>query len=488
MSSAQSLQLMAVLCITVLLLLLPAGAEMHSSYQHYGGFMGGTGGNDIETALSAAAAGHSEDSVGSNPRRSLVDTAKQNRTCILGKYECTVDLRYFASLNQRPATDIQKLLARSIADQCYSEDTAGAVTALGCPYNSGGIFHASLLRNFVYCPGSLLDQAITCLETSSETSCSSNTACTWTNRYLAVWSDYRQLNASTVMMNAIDAAMINLGWLKGPHDEDLTDNYDTNSGGIMPFKYCAARWTINQTFLMSLYNTYTDWQRAAFISGPAYQGPIALVGTAGQTLTGSCPAGQKLTSMAAACTNNVTTKAKCQALNANGIYCSWNLTTGVCTPYALPSLGDFLTSEYAADPWIADLYKISLACSGYSSTNATACAAGGSLFTYNTSQLGAFSVVVPSWYLPPEASSPPSPPPAAGTAPPAGLLGTPPAGAGGSGTPPRASPPPPKAGGPPPPADGSSSALRMGRLTALLQAVVAVLAVWLGGGVLIVAL
>ncbi|GLC50561.1 hypothetical protein PLESTB_000393400 [Pleodorina starrii] len=219
-------------------------------------------------------------------QRRLLGAVKQNSSCIYSSSTCAVDLRFFANLTAAPATDIQKLLARSIADQCYPEDTAN-VTEKGCPLQSDNIFHASLLRNYVYCPGSLLDQAIACLETTTNGSCSANAACMWTDRFFGVKGGGVGTNASVTMMSAVDSAISNsVGWLKGPHDTDLATNYYSDSV-VMPFKYCAARWTINETVLASLYNSFSGWQKAAFEDYNMRTSAAALLGTAGQAITGT---------------------------------------------------------------------------------------------------------------------------------------------------------------------------------------------------------
>ncbi|GLI62159.1 hypothetical protein VaNZ11_004733 [Volvox africanus] len=74
-----------------------------------------------------------EDSINLRSRqRFLVGTVKQNSSCILVDDTCTTDLRYFASLQGEPSTSIQKLIARSISDNCYPEDATN-VSARGCP-------------------------------------------------------------------------------------------------------------------------------------------------------------------------------------------------------------------------------------------------------------------------------------------------------------------------------------------------------------------
>ncbi|GLC50528.1 hypothetical protein PLESTB_000389900 [Pleodorina starrii] len=245
-------------------------------------------------------------------------------------------------------------MARSIADQCYPEDTAN-VTEKGCPLDSDRIFHASLLRNYVYCPGSLLDQAITCFETTTESSCSANAACVWTDRFFGVYGG-NAANASTRMMWAVDSAISgSIGWLKGPHDTDLANNAEIKSG-VMPFQYCAARWTINETALVSLYDNFSGWQKAVFTKIPA----AALLGTAGQAITGTCR-----------------------------------------------SIRDL----YSNDSWIGMLDNAANTC--LATMDAAACAAAGTTFTYDTATLESFSTLRISWYyIDPVASPrPPSPSP-----------------------------------------------------------------------------
>ncbi|GLC35464.1 hypothetical protein PLESTF_001376000 [Pleodorina starrii] len=216
-----------------------------------------------------------------------------------------------------------RLLARTIADQCYPEDTA-KVAAEGCPFNSYNIFHGSLLRNYVYCPGSLLDQAITCLETTTNSSCSANTACMWTDRFFAVRNSGSGTNASVTLMWAVDSAISNsVGWLKGPHDTDLV-YHSYSESGVMPLKYCAARWTINETVLASLYGSFSGWQKAAFPDYNMRTSAAALLGTAGQAITGTCAAGKQLTDWASVCTN-ATSEQTCPR-RRNSVYCQWDPT------------------------------------------------------------------------------------------------------------------------------------------------------------------
>lgn len=94
-----------------------------------------------------------------------------------------------------------------------------------------------LLKNWVFCNSSMFDQALACLEQTTNFSCGWNKACVWSNRYFGVTPS----NKSTIFMTALSRAINSLGWLKGPHDTDLYYNYNTASG-IMPFSYCAARY------------------------------------------------------------------------------------------------------------------------------------------------------------------------------------------------------------------------------------------------------
>ncbi|GLC43676.1 hypothetical protein PLESTM_001503000 [Pleodorina starrii] len=333
-----------------------------------------------------------------------------------------------------------RLLARSIADQCYPEDTSN-VTAKGCPLDSHSIFHASLLRNFVYCPGSLLDQAITCLETTAADSCSANAACVWTDRYLGVWGSGNGTNnpASMKMMWAVNSAISgSVGWLKGPHDTDLSDNR-YNDSVVMPFKYCAARWTINETALSSLYDSFGGWQKAAFSD---YHGmetsAAALLGTAGQAITGTCEGGKRLTDWASVCTN-ATSKQTCPD-RLNSVSCSWDSMFGVCKPFRLTASDSILDMYDDNDAWLGYMDYATTTMCPYNRT-ATACTAAGTTFTYDTPTLESFSTLRTSWhYIDPVA--PPSP---------------------------RSSPSPL-------PSPGSASALRLGWAAVLLQAVMFALA------------
>ncbi|GLC73234.1 hypothetical protein PLESTF_001349900 [Pleodorina starrii] len=322
-------------------------------------------------------------------------------------------------------------MARSIADQCYPEDTAN-VTEKGCPLDSDRIFHASLLRNYVYCPGSLLDQAITCFETTTESSCSANAACVWTDRFFGVYGG-NAANASTRMMWAVDSAISgSIGWLKGPHDTDLANNAEIKSG-VMPFQYCAARWTINETALVSLYDNFSGWQKAVFTKIPA----AALLGTAGQAITGTCAAGKQFTDWASVCTN-ATSEETCPITLINFVSCRWESTFGVCRPVLL-SAGRSIRDLYSNDSWIGMLDNAANTC--LATMDAAACAAAGTTFTYDTATLESFSTLRISWYyIDPVASPrPPSPSPLR-------------------------------------PSPGSASALRLGWAAVLLQAVMFALA------------
>lgn len=100
------------------------------------------------------------------------------------------------------------------------------------------MFATQLLRNLVYCNGSNLDQALTCLEIISEVNCRSNPACTWTNRFFGVRRG--AINITVTMMTGIDNAIFrSMGWLFGPHWK--LRYYQSRASGIMPFSYCAAR-------------------------------------------------------------------------------------------------------------------------------------------------------------------------------------------------------------------------------------------------------
>ncbi|GLC39222.1 hypothetical protein PLESTM_000865500 [Pleodorina starrii] len=335
------------------------------------------------------------------------------------------------------------LLARSIADQCYPEDTAN-VTAKGCPLQSDNIFHASLLRNYVYCPGSLLDQAIACLETTTNGSCSANAACVWTDRFFGVKGGGSGTNASVTMMSAVDSAISNsVGWLKGPHDTDLATNYYSDSV-VMPFKYCAARWTINETVLASLYNSFSGWQKAAFEDYNMRTSAAALLWTAGQAITGTCAAGKQLTDWAASVCTNATSAQTCPG-RRNSVYCQWDSNFGVCKPFIL-SAGDSIRDLYSDDLWIEMLNNATIKCPY--TMDAAVCAAGGTTFTYDTATLDSFSTLRTSWYYIDTVASPPS------------------------SSPPSSSP-------------GSASALRLGWAAVLLQAVMFALAALMTGAVLV---
>ncbi|GLC32934.1 hypothetical protein PLESTM_000005300 [Pleodorina starrii] len=331
----------------------------------------------------------------------------------------------------------------------------------------------TLLRNYVYCPGSLLDQAITCLETTTEGSCSANAACVWTDRFFGVWDKATGTNdASRIMMSAVDSAISeSVGWLKGPHDTVLADKYYSDSV-VMPFKYCAARWTINETALVSLYDGFSGWQKVALPDDTTMlRSAAALLGTAGQAITGTCAAGKQFTDWASVCTN-AGSKETCPG-SLNSVSCQWDPTFGVCKPYIL-SAGDSIRDRYSYNQWMQLLNSQMITCNS-TANNAAACAAEGATFTYDTATLESFSTLRTSWYY----SDPPLPPPPSPPSPTSSPAPSSPP----STAPP--SPPPrpllPRPPSPSPRSSGSSaSALRLGWAAVLLQAVMFALAALTG--------
>ncbi|GLC32943.1 hypothetical protein PLESTM_000006400 [Pleodorina starrii] len=284
----------------------------------------------------------------------------------------------------------------------------------------------------------------------------------WTDRFFGVQGSGSGTNASTTMMSAVDSAISeSVGWLKGPHDTDLADNYYSESG-VMPFKYCAARWTINETVLGSLYDSFSGWQKAALSD---YDGmkrsAAALLWTAGQAITGTCAAGKQFTAWASVCIN-AGSKETCPG-SLNSVSCQWDPTFGVCKPTSLTA-GDSIL-DMGGDHWMSYLKSEWKSCA--SADNATACAAAGYSFTYDTGVLKSYSTLRTSWYYvdpPPPAlpSSPPSTSPS--PAPP---------------SPPSPAPPRPPSPRPPSPSSASpssASAVRLGWAAVLLQAVMFALA------------
>lgn len=114
-----------------------------------------------------------------------------------------------------------------------------------------------LLRGLLYCTDSKLDQAITCLESTSEYSCAANTACVWSNRaFHHAYYNVSKRNKTTEMMTAIyEAITKSMGRLSvpvPPYSYDSIDAYLFESSssvalndGTTPFSYCAAR-CVNQ--------------------------------------------------------------------------------------------------------------------------------------------------------------------------------------------------------------------------------------------------
>ncbi|GIM02994.1 hypothetical protein Vretimale_7801 [Volvox reticuliferus] len=260
------------------------------------------------------------------------------------------------------------------------------VSAIGChrPWSRNNLFHASLFRNFLYCPGSLLDGAITCLETTSQADCVANAACTWTNQ---TFVQTGSSNSSVQMMNIIYNTIIySIGWHKGP----LLTMFA--NGITKPPSYCAARWTVNQTFLESLYGNYNDslkWYMNKYPTSAA-----ALVWPEGKALTGNCTAGSKFTSWASLCTN-ATTELACPSSKfwfyKTGVGCTWNGTTNACRAGAMVTDNIMFLKDGAVDPWVATVMNMETLCShGDSLSN---CSNYGIPFTYDTARLGNLSQI-----------------------------------------------------------------------------------------------
>ncbi|KAG2491439.1 hypothetical protein HYH03_010225 [Edaphochlamys debaryana] len=294
----------------------------------------------------------------------IIAPGPPNVTVSMSSY-CDADLRSFLGRTDNPSTDPARMIARTVGELC----TNGSAP---CPASRMIGLSPTVLRNRLYCPGSPLDQAVTCAWASSAAACNStgtgagagrgsSSTCVWTNTTLQVLSAAARANISTSGASGAQLLATAVGFflygLSSSVEKNLPVTPQGADMGPGPFtgEHCAARWMLNTTFLNTTFAAYTTNQQVdmwdAVADTSRYNALVALVGAGGRALLGNCSSGgalQNWTALSSACSGLQLNSCNGSQPNATvPAWCAWfNGTTG----YPGPSLPGNTTSGASPPP------------------------------------------------------------------------------------------------------------------------------------------